>query len=283
MKETRTSFVTRIQQQLPSLPKTERRLAEFMLDFPSNISGYSASELAELAGVSNATISRFIRRLGYESYDAARRHARSEAQAGSPLFTQDTASNAGSHAEPSLQSYLQRLQQQLGTTLANVSQEQLHAIAKALLAARQVVYLGFRQNRNFAAYLRWQLLQVLPTAQQCLPGAGETLGEYLATLNKNDMVVVFALRRSVPAVRRFAEQARARGAQVLAITDSLSEPIRATWLLRAHTDSDSAFDNHASLMMLSHLICSHTLALAGQAGRRQLAEIEVAHDQLGEM
>lgn len=276
------SFVTRIQQQLDALPKTERRLAEFMLDFPGNLAGYSASELAGLTGVSNATVSRFIRRLGYDSYDEARRHARSEAQAGSPLFTQETTAPA-SHAEPTLQAYLHKVQAQLGATLAGISQEQLHAIAKALLAARNVVYLGFRQNRNFAAYLRWQLLQVLPTAQQCLPGAGETLGEYLALVGRQDMVVLFALRRSVPLARRFAEQARAQGAQVLVITDGLSEAPPATWLLRAQAESDSAFDNHASLMMLCHLISSHTLALAGQAGRRQLAEIEVAHDRLGEM
>lgn len=46
------------------LPATERRLAEFVLDFPGDLASYTGAELAELASVSKATVSRFVRRLG---------------------------------------------------------------------------------------------------------------------------------------------------------------------------------------------------------------------------
>src|SRR5215210_8693870 len=80
------SLLSRIREQLHELPPTERRLADLVLDFPGELASYSASELAMLANVSNATVSRFIRRLGYENYDEARRHAREEKGSGSPLF-----------------------------------------------------------------------------------------------------------------------------------------------------------------------------------------------------
>jgi len=77
------SFIGRVRDSLPALHPTERRLAEFVLDFPGEIASYSASELAQLANVSNATVSRFIRRLGYSGYDDARRSVRTEKGTGS--------------------------------------------------------------------------------------------------------------------------------------------------------------------------------------------------------
>ena len=45
------------------------------LDRPGELAAWNASELAEHAEVSNATVSRLVRRLGYGSYDEARRAA----------------------------------------------------------------------------------------------------------------------------------------------------------------------------------------------------------------
>ena len=81
-----SSLLGRVRDQLHELPPTERRLADLILDFPGELASYSASELAALANVSNATVSRFIRRLGYDNYDEARRQAREEKRSGSPLF-----------------------------------------------------------------------------------------------------------------------------------------------------------------------------------------------------
>ncbi|RQU38934.1 MurR/RpiR family transcriptional regulator [Burkholderia cenocepacia] len=58
------SFVGRIRSLMNELPATERRLAEFVLDFPGDLASYTGAELAELASVSKATVSRFVRRLG---------------------------------------------------------------------------------------------------------------------------------------------------------------------------------------------------------------------------
>lgn len=88
--------------------------------------------------------------------------------------------------------------------------------------------MGYRQNRNFAAYLRWQLLQALEMPSQVIPGAGETLGEYAAQIGAQDVVVIFALRRSVRVVSEFARQARLLGARLICITDHASPAPRRT-------------------------------------------------------
>lgn len=276
------SFIARVRAALPQLPPTERRLGEFLLDFPGNLSSYAALEIAQLTGVSNATVTRFIRRLGYEGYEDARRHARQQEGSGSPLFLAASATQATPTSDL-IAAHLRQASDNLATTIGQLSPEQLDAIAKALVGARQLLFVGYRQNRNFAAYLRWQLLQALPMPSQVIPGAGETLGEYVAQLSEQDVVIVFALRRSVPVVSEFTAQAKRQGAKLLCITDHASPAMPADWLLRVHTSAPGPLDNHSALFMLSHLIATATLQQSGQPGRRRMAAIEAGHDALGEM
>ena len=57
---------------MPPLHPAERRLSEFLCEFPGELASYDAQELARLANVSKSTVSRFVRRLHYARYDDAR-------------------------------------------------------------------------------------------------------------------------------------------------------------------------------------------------------------------
>ncbi len=76
----------RIKQALDQLPKAEKQLAGMILQSPGQMASYSASEMARMAGVSNATMSRLVQRLGYDSYEQMRRLAREGMRCGSPLL-----------------------------------------------------------------------------------------------------------------------------------------------------------------------------------------------------
>ena len=58
--------MARVRRHLADCAPVERRLAEFVLDFPGDLASYTASELAQLTGVSNATVTRFIHRQGVD-------------------------------------------------------------------------------------------------------------------------------------------------------------------------------------------------------------------------
>ena len=69
------SLVESVQGAYPELSGRERRVAELVLESPGDICMYPASELARLAGVSNSTVTRFVRRVGFDSYEEMRRSA----------------------------------------------------------------------------------------------------------------------------------------------------------------------------------------------------------------
>ncbi|XAH22963.1 MurR/RpiR family transcriptional regulator [Xylophilus sp. GW821-FHT01B05] len=278
------SFVGQVRQLLHTLPPTERKLGTFVLDFPGDLATYSASELAALVGVSNATVTRFIQRLGYAHYEDARRQAREERGAGSPLFL--SSAPGGGAADGSVASHIQQAQDNISATFHQIPAELIDEIAQAMVQARRVCFLGYRNNRHFAAYLRWQLVQLLEHTQ-AIPGPGETLGEYAVDLGEKDLLVVFALRRSVPAAAQFAAQAARAGTKVLYVTDHFSKAAAPTvaphWLLRCHTQAPGPLDNHTAVMLLCHLLASRVMHHAGAKGRRRMASIEAQHDALQEL
>ena len=50
-----------LKQQLDNLPSQERRIAEVIIESPSDVPGMTINQLAELSGTSAATVTRFCK------------------------------------------------------------------------------------------------------------------------------------------------------------------------------------------------------------------------------
>jgi len=273
------SFLTRVREALPQLRPAERRLGEFVCDFPGELASYSAQELAMLAHVSKATVSRFIKRLGYENYEEARRHARVEKQTGSRLFL----ATADASGEGSVATHTAQAIANLEATFLMLADTQVNAIATAILDARKVWVIGFRASQPFAAYLQWQLTQVVENIVS-IPGAGQTMGEHLVSLTADDVVIVFGLRRRIARMDLMLDQIARSSAKLLYVTDEGESFLdRATWHIRCQTLAPGPLFSHVSVMAVCHLIASRCIELAATAGRKRLREIEAINDALEEL
>lgn len=280
MSSKEASFLSRVRDSLPKLQPAERRLGEFVCDFPAELASYSASELATLAQVSNATVSRFVKRLGYDNYEAARRHARVEKQSGSRLFLTGSVDSA---SVQSVQAHVAQGIANVESTFLGISEGQINAVAQAMLDARKVWVLGFRSSNPFASYLQWQMTQVIENIV-VLPGAGQTLGESLVSLTEHDVVVVFGLRRRVASMDAILEQIRKSGASHLYITDEGVAPLASvTWHFRCQTLAPGPLFNHMAVMGVCHLLATRAIELSGPAGRTRLRGIESLNDSLDEL
>ncbi|WP_313614254.1 MurR/RpiR family transcriptional regulator [Agrobacterium sp.] len=274
------SFLTRVQQILPQLHPAERRIGEFVCDFPGELASYSAQELASLAHVSKATVTRFIQRLGYENYEEARRHARAEKATGSRLFLTTSADAAG---EQSIVAHVAQSVENLQATFLGVGETQLNSVASAILSARKVWVIGFRASAPFASYLQWQLTQVIEQVV-AIPASGQTLGEHVVSMKSDDVVILFGLRRRVSNTDALINQIRKTGARLLFVTDE-EVPFLASaeWHFRCQTLAPGPLFNHVSVMALCHLIITRSIEHAAASGRTRLRNIEAINEALDEL
>ena len=72
-----------------SFPDTQRQLADYIAQHPDEVPFLSVHELAQLAGVSVATISRFARTIGYDSYKEFKTGLGKDSLAASDAFRRD--------------------------------------------------------------------------------------------------------------------------------------------------------------------------------------------------
>ncbi|TYC52286.1 MurR/RpiR family transcriptional regulator [Rhodobacterales bacterium] len=270
-------FLSRVQRVLPYLSPAERRLGEFLLDFPGELGSYDAQELARLCDVSKATVSRFVRRIGFESYDKAKKAVRDERDTGSRVFF--------AHAEPeanaaALALDMREEKENLDWTFSKLSAADLDALALAAISTRKVWITGQRISHSFAHYLYWQLTKIVSEVA-VFPQGGETLGEHVAHIAEGDLVIAIMLRRRMAGTRRLLDAVLVRGAQLALISDeSMPRYQGARWHFHCRTHSDGPQFNHAAVLALCHQIVVRATLKSGREGRERLRAVDAVNEKL---
>lgn len=278
------SLMKRIHADYEGLPAGERKVADLVLDFPGELAAYSASEMAKLAQVSNATVTRLFQRLGYDSFEAARRSSRRAREWGSPLYLATGSDRKSAEAEEgSLLDFAEKETALLQAALGEITRGQVDEITTALAKARNLGFMGFRNSYYFAAYARWQFIQFRQKTRM-IPGAGETVAERIADLGKGDVVLVVGVRRMVGILKRYIKAISNTGASVLLITDpSIREiPAFARWTITCPIENPHVFDSYAGVLAVIRLLSYETFRKTGKPGRDYMQKIEAQHEELAE-
>lgn len=279
------ALATRIHARYADLSRSEKRLADVILACPGEVSGYTATELAQSAGVSKMTVSRLVRRLGYANFDEARRAARRGTEWGSPLHLLDqtaTADGNGS-APPTVEAHFQRSLDSVAATARLIDPDALRSAAQLLHRARRVWVCGARNSAFLAGYARWQFIQVRPEVHHMV-AAGETLAETFADLDDRDALLLVGIRRRTPTIIELLRATQTRGIPSILLTDSHSplEGPAPPLTFRCETRSLAALDNHVAVMAVIHALTAELIHVCGQAGRERIKTIEALHESLGE-
>ncbi len=274
---------TRIRNAYANIPASERRIADLILEFPGDMAAYSATELAELAKSSKAAVTRLTRRLGYSSYDEARRSARASRDWGSPLYRLSHERDESLPTDSKLKQHLDTDIASMVATFDGLDSHIVEEIVAAIADARRVWIIGFRNSAFLASYAKWQLIQVRDDVA-VLPSGGETLAEFLASMSSEDLIIVIGFRRRVQRLRRFMETAAELGLPMVYFTDpSVRETAAlARWTVLINVSGVDVFDNYSAALSLIHYVSSEVVAKTGASGRKRLKSIERLHDQVSD-
>jgi DNA-binding MurR/RpiR family transcriptional regulator len=277
------SLERRVHGAYEQLPPSERKLADLILQFPGDLAAYSATELADLAGVSKAAATRLFRRLGFASFEEARRLARDARDRGSPVYLA-SAGRSRSDLEQEVADFVREEAAAIAETLERLDRAAVERIARRLAEARRVMLVGFRNSHYLAGYMRGLLGQVR-TDVQLVPAAGEAPGDRLAGLDRRDAVVVVAMRRRTRQVSRLMQALHEAGVPLVLITDPTARglPALADESVVCETETSYLFDSYGPAMAAIRLIAVEVARRLGADGRRQLKAVEALHESLEDL
>lgn len=233
------------------LTPTQRRIAQCMVRRADDAPFLSSVELAELAGVSQPSVTRFAVALGFDGYPGLRRHLRESQPA-----------DAEPHADASeANGYQQAVYaeiENLRLLAAQLADPTPVAEAGALLAAsRPLPVLGLRaasaQARGFAYFAA----KVHPDVR-LLDEGGTMLADRIAAAVRAgaSALLCFALPRHPREVAAALEQARTAGLRVVTVADSAFAPVAGAGdvLLPAAVGTGFAFDTACAPMLLGRAL-----------------------------
>ncbi|MCZ7425419.1 MurR/RpiR family transcriptional regulator [Micromonospora sp. WMMA1949] len=230
------------------LTPTQRRIAHCLVRHAGAAAYLSAAEVAELAGVSQPSVTRFAMALGHDGYPALRRRLRELTVTGSAGPAAGNALQRAVHAE---RDNLDRLAAQL----ADVGR--VAEVGKLLAASRPLPVLGLRAAAPLAAYFAYFAAKVHPDVR-VLDDGGSMLVDRLdqAAAAGATALLAFVLPRYPRETLDALREARDAGLTVVAITDSPVSPAteHAQVVLPAAVGADLVFDLHTAPMTLAMVV-----------------------------
>jgi DNA-binding MurR/RpiR family transcriptional regulator len=252
------------------LTPTQRRIAHSLVQHAASAAFLSAAEVAELARVSQPSVTRFAMALGYDGFPALRRRLRELTGDGRRPVPPEVGNEMQQAVRGEVR-HLDRLADQLADRAAL-------SMAGALLAAsRPLPVLGLRAAAPLAAYFAYFAAKVLPDVR-VLDSGGSLLADRLEQARAAGATALLAVvlprypRESLDAVR----DARAAGLSIVVITDSPVSPAaeHADVALTAAVGTQLVFDLHTAPMALSMVVLQAICDAAPDDAQRRLEEFE---------
>ncbi|MFI6601294.1 MurR/RpiR family transcriptional regulator [Nonomuraea sp. NPDC050536] len=216
----------RIETELSALPEALRRVGEVILGAPAEAARSTIIELAERAGSSPATVTRFCRAFGFSGYAELRVALATEtgraAQAGwgagvgheiGPDDPLDVAIEVMAAADTRL----------IQDTAAQLTLDTVAQVADAVVAARRVLLFGVSTSGNVAKMLEGRLRRI---GVPCWSAgdAHEALSE-AALLGPGDVAIGISHRGRTREVMEALVEAGSHGAMTVAVTSFARSPL----------------------------------------------------------
>jgi DNA-binding MurR/RpiR family transcriptional regulator len=253
------------------LTPTQRRIAHSLVRHAPSAAYLSAAEVADLAGVSQPSVTRFAMALGYAGYPALRRELRTLVGVGAPAPAED--GNTMQRAVRAEADELSRLADSL-TTLDTVTEA-----AKLLAASTPLPVLGLRAAAPLAGYFGYFASKVHADVR-VLDTGGTLLMDRLdqARAAGADAMLAVVLPRYPREVLDAVREARAAGLVIVAITDSAVSPAAelADIVLPAAVGTRLVFDLHTGPMAMAMVLLQAMCDAAPESAQQRLEEAEAS-------
>ncbi|MFH7599131.1 MurR/RpiR family transcriptional regulator [Streptomyces racemochromogenes] len=232
------------------LTPTQRRIAHCMVRGAAEVPFLSSVELAELAGVSQPSVTRFAVALGFDGYPALRRHLREVAPAEPPAAREESYNEYQQAVEGEIENL-----RRLATMLADPAP--VEEAGRLLAGSSPLPVLGLRAASSQARGFAYFAAKVHPDVR-LLDEGGSMLADRIdaAAAAGASALLCFALPRHPREVVEALEHARAAGLTTVTVADSAFAPVArySDLLIPAPVGTGLAFDTACAPMLLGRVL-----------------------------
>lgn len=252
-----TDLLRRLTDGARAFSANQRSLAKYVQTHYQTVAFSTVSDLAKQSGVSQATIVRFAKALGFKGYPGFQKEVRRLVRAdlkGTERFKLSPAA-----ASP-LDLVLAKEMENLGALRDAFDAHAFRAALKSLRSASEVLIVGARATAPLATHMAFGLAKLGMRAARALAVTSDTYDQ-TNRLDRRACVVVIGFPRYLRELVELLDFAKSATLATLAITDSAFSPLRGDVSLYAPAESASFMAFHSAPLVLINALL-HELSFA---------------------
>jgi DNA-binding MurR/RpiR family transcriptional regulator len=264
--------------------KSDIRIANYIERNLAELPFETAKSIAQNVGVSQMTVGRYLRRLGYDGLEELKREMRPRARrTGWQVKGKFEQLQKDAREGHLLAALIQQQVDNLGQMYDVVISSEWQRAIEQLVNAEEIFVAAYQNVRGVAQYFANQLSYARQKVQ-FIDGLNGTYSELLDGSGNDRCLFLFDVRRFASKAKPLAEQARAAGVKVILVSDDAC-----VW---AHEVSDIAiimpgargplWDGAATMVALLDLIISNVIVELGDKVNARVDRLTQLQDVFGD-
>ena len=218
--------IKQILTKVDALNGAQKRLGHYLQNDSTALLYANVNELAKAVGVSNATVVRFAKSLGYKGFPELKRDIQREMRRKLRAADRMEETFAQLRGEENiLAKLINRDIKLLQETVQAVSYPDFHKAVELILHARKVFLIGLNASMALAYLLHFRLVRVKKDAHWIFLTGGTSLLEQLSFMQPDDVLIAIDFLQAPREIQTALQHAKKISASILGITDFPSSPI----------------------------------------------------------
>lgn len=264
------------------LTKSEDTLSNFLLEHLTDFCFMNITDTAKKSGVSEATIVRFTKKLGFDGFIDFQKYIRayfqSESRQVNTQIVVPTQRLLDSQKDTHLDYILQNAsitQKNMETALANNPLSVYEAAIEIILGSSNKYILGSRANRGMASDC-YIIMKRIVSGVFSVANATASVIDNLSDISDRDCLIAFSFPRYSKLDLAAVRMAYDSGAKIIVITDKASSPaaVMADAVFTVSVDSNDFFNSFTGAYFIIETLCSGLNRRIGTKNKDKLDKID---------
>ncbi len=237
------------------MSKTQKKIANYVLQNITAVSYYNIQQLAEAAGTSEASILRFCNFLGYKGFPEFKKEVQTTAKAQLSMKDRlEISKKAYDEKESGIAEVFRQDIRRIEHTLDRLDMNVFFEACQKIILARKIYILAARSAAALGLFFQYYLNMTLGNVE--LITSMDCGADKLCELSGEDVVIGITFTRYSKVTEEMFNYAAERGAVTLAITDLEISPIvkNAAYCFLTETSMPSYIDSFAAPLTLINAI-----------------------------
>ncbi len=277
-------FDTLLRQRMSGFTHAERRIAGYFLDNKQTLAFETGASIAMAVGLSEMTVSRFIRELGFRNLRDLKSELRTTLEDDGGVDDHMSRFQMRNAQQDTLRESLKLEMEAIVKAYALTGTRTWNAAVERLAKTPTVYVVGFQGSKGLALDFSTHLLWTRPSVHFAHNTSG-TFGEILTSDRKGTLTVLIDTASYATRGIELAGQLKQRGMPLIIVTDKFSHwgSAYTSMVFEGHTHVKTYWDSSAALSVILNLLIDSVAAKLGKSAKARFSDMLGLSSVFGEL